>query len=268
MADDAQTLFRTGRLADAIAAQTAAIRAAPGATELRYFLAELLCFTEDFERADRMLDIMASQEAEWGPAVAAFRHILRGEETRRQVLAEGRAPQFVGDGMAGLKPVVEALMLLRLGRAGEAAECLAADAERPLAGTRNGAAFAEFRDLDDVLARVIEIITPTGDYCWTMAADVVRLELQPLARPRDLIWRPAAIGIRGGYSGPAWVPALYFAAGAAADDDLRLGRRTDWVEEPGAPVRGRGQRLYLVDDEDVPIHELGDLAFAPPSEPA
>jgi type VI secretion system protein ImpE len=123
--------------------------------------------------------------------------------------------------------------------------------------------FAEFRDLDDVMARLIEIITPDGDYCWAMTADINQLAIQPLARPRDLIWRPARIEIRGGLAGEVWLPALYIGPAERMDDALRLGRRTDWIEEPDAPVRGRGLRSFLIDDDDVPIHELGTVEFDP-----
>ena len=90
------------------------------------------------------------------------------------------------------------------------------------------------------------------------------METQPLSRARDLIWRPARLEVRDGPAGDVYLPAIYVPdASHAADteDALRLGRRTEWREAPGAPVRGLGQRTFLVGDDDVPIHELGRVEF-------
>ena len=265
---DAQTLFRAGNLSGAVGAQTAAVRGDPADAGKRWFLAELLCFAGDRERADRMLDIVASQAGELLPAVAAFRHLLRGEEVRRQVLLEGRAPELLGRSAAILTGAIEALLLLRLGNAAEAAARLAeaAQAATPLTGWRAGREFREFCDLDDVFALLVEVIGGDGGYRWIATADIARIELHPLARPRDLLWRPAEIVVRGGPQGMVWLPCLYAtgAGAAAGDDGLLLGRRTDWITAGDGPVRGLGLRSFLIGEDDVPIHELGVVEFGQP----
>jgi type VI secretion system protein ImpE len=263
MVSEAQALFRSGRLGEAIAAQTAAVRAAPGEVDKRWFLAELLCFAGERERADRMLDIIGSQTAAT-QEVIAFRLLLRAEEIRHQVLFEGRAPQIVGARAASLQDVLEALLLLRSGEPGAAAARLAAHLHSapPVAGRHDGVAFSEFRDLDDVLATVVEVIGGDGGYRWVAVADIVRLELLPLRRPRDLIWRPAQIAVVDGPAGAVWLPCLYAADRPVADDAIALGRRTDWQEGEEGLVRGSGQRIFLVGEKDVPIHELGMIEFA------
>ena len=42
-------------------------------------------------------------------------------------------------------------------------------------------------------------------------------------------------------------------------DALRLGRETDWREAGGGPVRGVGQRMFIVGDDAVPMMDLGAL---------
>ena len=44
-------------------------------------------------------------------------------------------------------------------------------------------------------------------------------------------------------------------------DALRLGRETDWREAEGGPVRGVGQRMFLVGEDAVPMMELGNFRF-------
>jgi type VI secretion system protein ImpE len=262
----AEELFREGRLADAIAAQSAAVRSAAVIANRRWFLAELLCFAEDWERADRSLDIVASQASELATAVNTFRQLLRGEETRRQVMRDGRAPQILGAGAARLEPAVAALLRLREGKPAEALALIEEiEAAPAMVGTRNDEQrFDTFRDLDDVCSPFVEFITQAGEYHWVAPADLVALETKPLSCARDLLWRPARLAVRDGPAGDVYLPAIYVsdASHAPGDEDaLRLGRRTEWREAPGAPVRGIGQRSFLVDEDDVPIHELGRLEF-------
>jgi len=257
-------LFREGRLRDAIAAQQDLVRAAPADVARRWFLVELLCFAEEWERADRLLDVIASQAPEMALTVLEFRQLLRGEGTRRQVMNEGRAPHIIGPAGGSLYRVVEALMSLRNGELTEVESKIAdaAAATPAVSGVRNGEQqFDEFRDLDDVCAPFFEFITEGGEYHWVSVGDLAVLETQQLSRPRDLIWRRAKLELKDGTAGEVYLPAIYVSEGRDKDDDLRLCRRTEWFEEAGAPVRGIGLRMFLVGDDDVPIHELGRVEF-------
>jgi type VI secretion system protein ImpE len=67
--------------------------------------------------------------------------------------------------------------------------------------------------------------------------------------------------LKDGTAGEVYLPAMYVSDGRDKEDDLRLCRRTEWIEDQGAPVRGIGLRMFLVGDDDVPIHELGCVKF-------
>ena len=64
--------------------------------------------------------------------------------------------------------------------------------------------------------------------------------------------------VRDGPDGEVYLPALY--ESEATSDALRLGRATEWSETP--PVCGIGQRVFLVGDEGIPIHQLTTVEFA------
>ncbi|HEY1795245.1 MAG TPA: type VI secretion system accessory protein TagJ [Stellaceae bacterium] len=259
-----EELFRDGKLREAIAAQTAAVRAAPGEVNRRWFLVELLCFAEEWDRGDQLLDVISTQAEAMAAAVLRFRGLLRGEQTRRQVMREGRAPQMIGQSAPLLQPVAEALLSLREGDPATAAGKLAEAAAQapPVAGTYDGTQSIDtFRDIDDVCAPFVEFITEGGDYHWVAVVDISLLEVQPLQRPRDLIWRPSRLEVRDGPAGEVYLPALYVTDRAEIDDAIRLGRGTDWHETQGGPVRGVGQRTFLVGDDDIPIHELRRIEF-------
>ena len=58
-----------------------------------------------------------------------------------------------------------------------------------------------------------------------------------------------------------YVPILYPGTADETDDNIRLGRLTDWRGGDSTPVRGVGQRTFLVDDEARSIMELKALTF-------
>ncbi|MBB3971800.1 type VI secretion system accessory protein TagJ [Hansschlegelia beijingensis] len=257
---DAGAFFRQGRLAEAIAAAASSVQKRPADVAPRLLLAELLLFAGEFKRAD---DMMAAAEAiEPGAAlvVAEFRQLLRAATARRQLFGEGRLPEFLGEPTESQKAALGVVVALRDGDdAGAAAAAEAAERLRPsVSGQANGAAFEDFRDADDLCGGSLEVLTTTGKYFWAPLERVVSMELHPQERPRDLFWRRCTLTVRDGPQGDVYLPALY--DGPTADDELRLGRRTDWTDT--APVRGSGQRIFLAGDDGVALGDLRSVEFA------
>ena len=170
------------------------MRTAPADRGKRMFLAELFCFAGDLERADKQLDVLFAPDAPELMVIALFRQLLRGETTRREVFGQGRLPEFVAQPSDGVKLCLEATIRVRENKPTEAAELLAkAETTRPaITGTCDGTVFDDFRDLDDVLAPVLEVITANGNYYWVPLDTVELLEFHKPERSRDLYWRAAA----------------------------------------------------------------------------
>jgi len=257
-------LFQAGRLDDAVAAANALVRAAPAEAAPRLLLAELLLFQGNMQRADTLLDALTTMEPSIALPVAAFRQLLRAEAARRQVWTEGRVPEFLSTPPAHVLRLLEALVALRAGDAAEAAR-LAGEAEAarpPCSGTVDGAAFDDFRDADDLCAGVLEVLTTTGKYFWIPTERILAAEFHAPERPRDLYWRRVTLSVRDGPDGDVFVPALYLAQGEGQPDAIRLGRATEWVDGAGGPVRGLGQRMFLIGEEGRTVMELASLAFS------
>lgn len=260
--------YRAGDLNGAIEAAIAAVKAKPTDTAARGFLCELLAFAGDYQRADKHLDLIADQDKDAASGVALVRQLLRGAMARHEVFHEGRPPELLDDPPAHLRLSLRALAALRAGDRAEAATLVEqAEAERPaVAGERDGGRFADWRDLDDVTAGILEVITSTGKYYWVPLERVAHLAFEAPRRPRDLLWRQASIQVRGGPEGVVYLPALYPGSHAAEEDGPRLGRATTWQADDaaGAPVTGLGQRTFLFDETDLPILELGTIDTDPP----
>jgi type VI secretion system protein ImpE len=92
------------------------------------------------------------------------------------------------------------------------------------------------------------------------------IQIEAPTRLRDLLWTPAVIrttaAFRGAELGSVLLPVLSPASWQHADDAVRLGRVTVW-EESGdqrdvVPV---GQKMWLADDEEIPLLEVRTLEF-------
>ena len=82
----------------------------------------------------------------------------------------------------------------------------------------------------------------------------------------DLIWRSAQVSVVGGPEGNIFVPVLYAGSSEGTDHQLRLGRGTDWRGGEDGPVRGVGQRMWLMGDDAKPILQVHEIVFDAPSE--
>ena len=257
-----QELFKAGSLQESIAAATEEVKRHPTDTSRRGFLCELLCFAGDFQRADVLLDALSNQDPQAALGVSLFRQVLRAEQARQDFYKQGRVPEFLDLPEPHLKLHLEASILLREGKPKEAAALLEqAEELRPsVSGTCDGAAFDDFRDIDDMTAGFFEVLTSTGKYYWIPAERIDLIEFRAAERPRDLLWRRAHAVVRGGPDGEVFFPALYGGTCAESDNLLRLGRMTDW--RGGEPKCGIGQRMFVVGEDDRTIMELKELTFA------
>ncbi|WP_158743545.1 type VI secretion system accessory protein TagJ [Acidisphaera sp. L21] len=262
--DDAGSLFREGRLTDAVAAANAAVRKAPSDLGARLLLAELLVFSGNLERADVILDACGDLDPSVAVVIAEFRQLVRGEVARRQVFRDGRVPEFVGDPTVAQRAALAAILALKSGNlaeAGQHAALLEAERLHPT-GIGPTGPFDDLRDGDDLLAGSFEVITTTGKYFWIPSERVTLLEFHPPKRPRDLYWRRATMEVSAGPDGEVYLPAIYAAGTDPINDEFRLGRATDWRQAgEGAPVRGVGAVTFMIGDEAATLMELTSLSF-------
>jgi type VI secretion system protein ImpE len=259
----AGALFREGKLTESVAAATQAVKSAPADLGARILLAELLVFAGNLERADVILDAASQVDPSAAVIVAEFRQLLRGETARRQLYRDGRVPEFLGEPEATEQASLAAIVALRAGDPAEAlAKTAAAETLRPRApGRTDAGAFDDFRDASDLHAGFIETLTSTGKYYWIPVSRIESMVFHPPKRPRDLIWRRCSMSVTNGPDGDVYLPVTYFAEPAETDDAHRLGHETSWTETPDAPVRGFGQRLFLVGEDAIGIMDLASIEF-------
>ena len=214
----------------------------------RLLLCDLLCLDNQLERADRQLDVAGSAGFRIGSPGSACtdssfgRRSPGGTSSNRAVL-----PEFMSEVTDVLKLHLRASIALREGdaRARQATCCARRSSSvRPFAGECDGEPFEDLRDLDDLTAPFLEVLTSTGKYYWVGWERIEQLEFKPPQYLRDLLWRQAEMVIRGGPDALVYVPVLYFGIApqpgsggcASAEGPTGMRRRAD---RPRASASGR-----------------------------
>ena len=253
--------FNAGRLDEAFSSATSEVKASPSDIGRRALLADLLCFSADYDRADKQLDAITKLEPNAMTVVSLTRQLIRAETWRQDFFLDGRTPEFLTQPCESAQQPIRASIAIREGEMSEAADLLAqVEEDRAAQACRAGEQeFDDIRDCDDLVAGVLEVLTSTGKYFWVPMDTIVELEPRPIERPRDLLWRQARLEVRDGPEGEVYLPALYAPMPAEAEPDMRLGRIVDFSEE--APVRGVGRRQFLLGDDAVSINDLPFLTF-------
>lgn len=232
---NAQAEFRAGKLNEAVQALGAELRENPTDVKRRTFLFELLCFAGDYARAEKQLDVLSGdgRAAEMGALL--YRAALHAERIRQTIFEKKDYPLT--------EP----------------------ESDAALSGTVNGKPFEFFSDSDPRLGARLEVFA-AGDYLWIPLHHIASIEMQAPSRLRDLLWTPAIVrtgpAFKGKELGEVLVPALSPLSWKHSDDQIRLGRATDWQDDGTGNAVPVGQKMFAVDDDEIPILEIRKVEFA------
>jgi type VI secretion system protein ImpE len=254
---DAAELLRRGDVDAALARLTEQIRADPASAKLRIFLFQLLCVTGAWARAKTQLDVAVGMDPEAMLMGRVYGEALACEEARRQAFAGEVAPTIFGDPQPWMAELFEAIRLDRRGEhdAAAALRDRAYDAAPATSGRVDGQQFAWIADADSRLGPLLEAII-NGRYFWLPFLRLARIELEAPSDLRDQVWMPAQFTLSNGGETVGLIPTRYFASEQSPDAQIRLARKTDWVEIAAGTVEGRGQRLLATDAGDHPLMDI------------
>jgi len=233
-----QELYRAGRLSDAIKALSAELRDNPTDVRRRTFLFELLCFAGEYERADKQLEVLSQSGPPSEMGVLVYRSALYAERQRQDLFQRGEYPAQ-------------------------------SEEEQTRGGTVNGKSFEFFSDADPRIGAKLELFA-AGNYLLLPLEYVASIEIPAPKRLRDLIWTPASVrttpSFKGTELGEVMLPVLAPFSWKHQDEAVRLGRMTVWEKTEGYEYQVPfGQKMWLVDEEEIPFLELRALEFKPAS---
>ncbi len=258
--EHAKELLQCGSLQAAIQAVRQALRENPTDNRLRTVLFELLCFAGDWDRAEKQLDVIAYQDAKMEAMVLTYRKLVAGEKARRRVFEQGIEPHFFQEPPPYVDLQLRALTERQKGLSDAAAKTLdeAMELWPKLGGHINGRQFDEFRDADDCVGPVLEVLVH-DQYAWLPFEQIARIECHAPTRLRDTLWIETKIEMKDHALANVVVPALYVWSSKQSDERVKLGRMTDWLALGYEQFQGVGQRMFWVDRSEESILALREI---------
>jgi len=229
----AKELLDGGKVRDAERALSASLRDNPADVAQRTFLFELLCFSGQYDRAEKQLGVLAkgSHEAEIGAVL--YYSALHAEKTRHAMFQKQEFPTT-------------------------------APTQSP-PGTLNGKPFESISDADPAVGPRLEMYA-AGAYLWIPFEHIASVHIEPPRVLRDTLWTPAFVltgpSFQGTDIGQVIIPAIYPFSWKSNDESLWLGRSTEWVADDEGHEFPVGQKVFIVDGEEVPLLEIRSLEFA------
>jgi len=266
----AERAVREGDLDGALRALQDQVRAKPADADLRVFLFQLLCVLGQWERALTQLNVAADLDPKTLAMAQMYREAIACEKFRVEVFEGTRSPVVFGEPEEWMALLVESLLAAGASRAGQARELRERAFEMAPAssGTLDGQAFEWIADADMRIGPICEAVI-NGKYYWVPFARLSRIDLEPPADLRDVVWMPAHFEFANGGDVVGVIPTRYPGSHASTDAQLRLARKTVWAEEPPGVFTGLGQRVLTTDAGehalmDVRAIVIGDAATERP----
>ena len=231
----ARELFEAGKVRDAAQEITHYLRDHPTDTAQRTFLFELLCFSGDYNRAEKQLSVLAEGNANREMGAVLYYAALHAEKTRHQLFEKQEFPKD--------------------------------SAVASPSGTLNGKPFQSIRDADPDIGARLEVFA-AGAYLWIPFEHIESLEVEPPSRLRDTLWTPAMVrtgpAFKGTELGEVLIPAIYPFSWKHPNEAVWLGRVTDWAADEAGVEYPSGQKTFLVDGEETPFLEVRSLELQQP----
>ena len=228
-------LYREGKLREAVTALGDELRSNPLDAKRRTFLFELLLFAGEFDRAEKQLDIIGGATPGAAAGTLLYRSALHAERTRQAMFINKETPVSKQNIVHG--------------------------------GLCNGKDFAEFRDADPRIGANLEVFI-AGSYTWIPIHYLRRLEIEPPAGLRDLVWARARVETSADFRlqelGEVLLPVICPLSYKHEDESLRLGRESAWEEDETYGEIPYGAKMMTVDGVDIPLLDIRSLSWSAP----
>lgn len=257
---DPKELLKAGKLAAARMQLTEGVKSFPSDTARRTLLIQSLLFCGEWDKAERHLDLLASQDFRSETGVQVYKNLIAAERERLEVVSGNRRPAF----MTALPPYLDAFFItrekLQAGKSEEAAEGFREIEQQlpPVTGMLDGTPFKELRDMDACIPWFLEVFIHDR-YLWIPFSSLRELSMTAPKTLLDTLWAPARIATEEGLATSCFVPVLYPGTASQGDDLVRLGRMTVWEEMGNGFYRGAGQHLLQVGGLEKGLLEIREL---------
>ncbi len=255
-------LIKAGKLSEARQQLVALVKNSPADPVSRTLLFQVLCYCGEWDKADRHLLALSSQDSSREVGALGFRNLIHAEQERQEVTEHNRAASFLGEPPAYLDLFISAREKLAGEKVDEAADLFnRLESLRPaISGTLNNNSFTNLRDTDSFLVPFLEVFVHER-YLWIPFESLRELSIAPPQTFLDLLWIPANVTTWEGFTMNCYLPVLYPDSFLHKDERVKMGRMTDWISLGGPFAKGVGQHVFEVGGEDVSLLEIREIVF-------
>jgi type VI secretion system protein ImpE len=260
--EEAKKLFDAGDLTGAIESVLNFVRANPTNIPARIFLFELSCFSGDWDRANKQLDVIGHQDTNAMIGSMIYRQNFKAEGDRIRYFSDSLQPGILAPPPTYVGDLIQANNRVREGNTAEARALLdKIEEERPaFKALVNGIEVSDFRDYNDLTMCIFEVIFK-DQYVWLPMEQVSKVEFFKPKSLRDLYWIQAQVELVEGTNGEMFFPSLYSGSWKHENDQVRLGRMTDWRDLGDDLFIGEGTKLFWMDGKDRSILDIETIEF-------
>jgi type VI secretion system protein ImpE len=255
-------LIQAGNLAEARQRLVAAVKASPADLASRTLLFQVLCYLGEWDKADRHLEAISAQDSSRGAGALGYRNIVLAEIARCDVINKNQNASFISDPPDYLGSFLQLRTKLAEGNENQAGDLLATlESLRPtISGTVNDTPFVGLCDTDTTLFPFLEVIAHER-YLWVPFESIRELSISQPDSLLDLLWIAARITTWEGLTMNCYLPVLYPKSFLHEDENIKMGRMTDWKPLAGSYAQGVGQHVFEVGGKDMAILEIHDIVF-------
>ena len=257
-----EIMLKEGRLDDALQGLTAQVRGNPADAKARVFLFQLLSVLGQWERAQNQLKVSGELDPMNLLMVEAYRRALDGELERGAVMEGLHSPIVIGEPSQWLALLLQSLKLVTEGRRAQALPLReqAFEEAETVSGDIDGTLFEWIGDADPRFGPCLEIIV-NGGYSWVPFSRLKELKFEAPTDLRDKVWAPVQVTWSNGGQAVGFIPCRYPGSERAADSEVVLARKTDWVDLGDELYVGSGQRMLATDVGEYPLLDVRTISF-------
>ena len=259
---NAEELMRTGRLSEALEQLQVQVRQEPDNAKHRVFLFQLLSVLGQWNRALTQLKVAADLDAQNLLMAQVCRAALNCEALRSDIFAGSRLPMVFGEPDEWISWLIQANQLVgqEQYKAAQPLREKAFEAAPAISGQIDDVSFEWLADADPRLGPILEALIDQR-YYWVPFSCISQVDIDPPADLRDLVWCPAQFTWTNGGQSVGLIPTRYSGSENSDDDDIKLARKTEWMEYSGDLWLGLGQRVFATDTGEYPLLETRRIKF-------
>ena len=258
---DAENLLKSGHLSKARENIVQEIKLSPEDIDKRMLYVKILICCGELDKALKNLDIINAQQTDLTEIIQEYTKLIDAEKNRAELFQNNETPEYFPTDPV-YKSDVQQLRKQLFDKPDDALKTIEIiENKRPvLTGTLNEKKVDGIVNTDITLAFSLEAFID-GKYVWIPFETLKELTITQPKFFFDLIWSQASLTTYNGLCINCYLPVLYPNSYSHENDQIKLGKMTDWEKIGRGLYKAYGQQIFNIGTDEIPILEIRNLTF-------